>query len=136
MSAFVQRCSFLIILSFIPLAIFSMTAADFNKAIAAANQQNQSSFSPQYDCPTNTTAPTHTQGANNNPTPINNTPATSSRAPIYYAPSAAPTTNNTPMVTTPAPSPTNNNNSGIVLGSSSSGNTTKKTTPPPFLVTY
>lgn len=118
-----RRYFLFIATSLIPLSTFSLTAADFNKAIATTNQQNQPSI-PQYRCPTN-----------NSNTSLNNTPAAPTSAPLYYAPSA-PASADVP-VSAPAnapASPTSNNSSGIMLNSSN--NSSKNTTQQPFLVTY
>jgi len=116
-----RRYFLLIATSLIPLATFSLTAADFNKAIAATNQQNQPSI-PQYRCPTN-----------NSNTSLNNTPAAPNSAPMYYAPPVSPNVPVSAPANAPA-APTSNNSSGIMLNSSN--NASKNTTQQPFLVTY
>ena len=121
-----RRCSFLIMTSaMLPLTVFSLSAADFNKAIAEANQKNLPA-SPQYNCPS-VPASTHAQGNN-----YNNAPTATPAAPIYYAPST-PVSANPPPTTPPAAS-ASNNNSGIVWGSPN--NATKNTTNPPLMITY
>ena len=74
MIAFIKLCFFLIMASVIPLTAFSLTAADFDKKIAEANQLNSLS-PPSCNCP-NTNTPTY------NPTPAPAAPST----PLYYAP--------------------------------------------------
>ena len=97
MIAFIKLCFFLIMASVIPLTAFSLTAADFDKKIAAANQMNLPS-PPSCNCP-NTNTPTYC------PTPAAAAPS----APLYYAPPI--NANPAAPAVQPASPPSSDNNS-------------------------